>query len=125
MRTRRLGGNGLEVPVIGLGCMVMPGFYAPGNATQSIATLRRTGEIRVNFLDSSDLYGAGKNKELLARVLADGRDRVIVAISGTRRVEHLEANAAAAEIAARDAACPPGAASGTRYPEGQMAVLHR
>ena len=75
MRTRRLGGNGLEVPVIGLGCMVMPGFYAPGNATQSIATLRRTGESRVNYLDSSDLYGAGKIKELLARVLADGRDR--------------------------------------------------
>ena len=66
----------------------------------------------------------------LAWVLAQGAH--IVAIPGTRRVEHLEANVAAAELsltpdelAALAAAFPPGAASGTRYPEAQMKVLHR
>jgi aryl-alcohol dehydrogenase-like predicted oxidoreductase len=79
MRTRRLGTDGLEVPVIGLGCMVMPGFYTPGDEALSLATLRRAAEIGCNFLDSSDLYGAGKNEALIARVLAGNRDAYIVA----------------------------------------------
>jgi aryl-alcohol dehydrogenase-like predicted oxidoreductase len=56
----------------------------------------------------------------------------VFAIPGTRRIEHLEANAAAADIAltpdeisALDAAILPGAAEGTRYPAAQMAVLER
>jgi aryl-alcohol dehydrogenase-like predicted oxidoreductase len=83
MKTRRLGGGnpdgGLEVPVIGLGCMVMPGFYGPGSEEEAIATLHRAAEIGVNFLDSSDLYGAGKNEELLGRAIAGRRDDYIIA----------------------------------------------
>ena len=66
----------------------------------------------------------------LAWVLA--RAEHVFAIPGTRRIDHLESNAAAAdialspdEIARLDGAIPPDAAEGTRYPEGQMAVLHR
>ena len=65
----------------------------------------------------------------LAWLLAKGED--IVPIPGTRRIDHLEANAAAAdialsaqEIAALEAACPPGAAHGTRYPAAAMAKLN-
>jgi len=49
----------------------------------------------------------------------------IFAIPGTRRIAHLEANAAAADItfspdkiSRLDTAIAPGAAEGTRYPEG-------
>ena len=52
-------------------------------------------------------------------------------IPGTRRVDHLEANAAAtkltlstADIAALEAACPAGAAKGTRYPAAAMGKLN-
>ena len=79
MRTKRLGGSDLEVPVIGLGCMVMPGFYGPGSEEQAIATLHRAAEIGVDFLDSSDLYGAGKNEELIGRAIAGRRDAYIIA----------------------------------------------
>jgi aryl-alcohol dehydrogenase-like predicted oxidoreductase len=65
----------------------------------------------------------------LAWLLAKGEH--IVPIPGTRRIDHLEANAAAAdielsaqEVAALDAACPPGAARGTRYPAAAMAKLN-
>jgi aryl-alcohol dehydrogenase-like predicted oxidoreductase len=65
----------------------------------------------------------------LAWLLAKGGD--IVPIPGTRRADHLEANAAAteialssADIAALEAACPAGAAKGTRYPAGAMAKLN-
>jgi aryl-alcohol dehydrogenase-like predicted oxidoreductase len=64
----------------------------------------------------------------LAWVLAQGRE--IVPIPGTKRRAYLEQNAAAADIALSAAeitslssAFPLGAASGTRYPEKQLAAL--
>jgi aryl-alcohol dehydrogenase-like predicted oxidoreductase len=64
----------------------------------------------------------------LAWVLAQGRD--VVPIPGTKRRAYMEQNAAAvgialseAEIAQLARAFPPGAASGTRYPEKQLGGL--
>src|SRR5947207_10501440 len=64
----------------------------------------------------------------LAWVLARGPD--VVPIPGTKRRNYLEQNAAAAgmalnaaEIAQLAKTFPPGAASGTRYPEKQLAGL--
>jgi len=64
----------------------------------------------------------------LAWVLAQGKD--VVPIPGTKRREYMEQNAAAtgialsaAEIAQLGKAFPPGVASGTRYPEKQLAGL--
>jgi aryl-alcohol dehydrogenase-like predicted oxidoreductase len=79
MKFRKLGNEGLEVPAIGLGCMVMPGFYRPGDEDQSIATLHRAAEIGINHIDTSDLYGAGKNEELIARAIKGRRPDYIIA----------------------------------------------
>jgi len=66
--------------------------------------------------------GAAPAQLALAWVMAQGEH--VVAIPGTKRVRYLEQNAAAAalelteaELAALDAAFPPGAAVGDRYPE--------
>jgi len=66
--------------------------------------------------------GATPAQLALAWVMAQGEH--VVAIPGTKRVRYLEQNAAAAalelteaELAALDAAFPPGAAVGDRYPE--------
>ncbi|MGA8051853.1 MAG: aldo/keto reductase [Burkholderiales bacterium] len=77
MKKRTLGS--LEVPAIGLGCMVMPGFYLPGGEEQSLATLRHAAEIGAGFLDTSDMYGNGANEKLLGRALKGRRDAYIVA----------------------------------------------
>ena len=79
MRTRPLGKGGPDSPVIGLGCMVMPGFYGPGSEDQAIATLHRAAEIGVTMLDTSDLYGADKNEELIGRAIAGRRDDYFIA----------------------------------------------
>jgi len=79
MKQRRLGGSGLEVSAVGLGCMVMPGFYGPGDEAGSIATIHRAGDIGVNHLDTSDAYGAGKNEELVGRAIKGRRDDFIIA----------------------------------------------
>jgi aryl-alcohol dehydrogenase-like predicted oxidoreductase len=66
----------------------------------------------------------------IAWLLGKGKD--VVPIPGTKQVSHLMDNIAAldvtltpAELARIDAAAPPGAATGARYPERMMGALHR
>ncbi|MDP7545780.1 MAG: aldo/keto reductase, partial [Alphaproteobacteria bacterium] len=79
MKTRKLGQSGLEVSAVGLGCMVMPGFYGPGEEADSIATLHRAADIGVTMIDTSDAYGGGKNEELVGRAIKDRRGDYTVA----------------------------------------------
>lgn len=77
MQKRKLGS--FEVPAVGFGCMVLPGFYFPGSEEQAIATLRRAAEIGVNFLDTADAYGNGRNEELVGRAIAGRRNDYLIA----------------------------------------------
>jgi aryl-alcohol dehydrogenase-like predicted oxidoreductase len=44
-----------------------------------VETLRRAREIGVDFLDSSDAYGRGRNEELIARGVEGHRDEYVIA----------------------------------------------
>jgi aryl-alcohol dehydrogenase-like predicted oxidoreductase len=76
---RRLGRDGPEVSAIGLGCMGMSEFYVGGSEAESIATIHHALDRGVNFLDTADMYGWGKNEELVGRAIADRRDQVFLA----------------------------------------------
>src|SRR6476659_8568337 len=76
---RRLGRNGPEVSAIGLGCMGMSEFYGSGSEQESIATIHHAIDRGVTFLDTADMYGVGKNEELVGRAIADRRDSVFLA----------------------------------------------
>jgi aryl-alcohol dehydrogenase-like predicted oxidoreductase len=77
MQRRRLGW--LEVSAIGLGCATMTPFYDEPDEEAGIDTLRRSREIGVDFLDSSDSYGRGHNEELIARAVRGHRDEYVIA----------------------------------------------
>ena len=76
---RRLGRNGPEVSAIGLGCMGMSEFYGVGDEQESIATIHHALERGVSFLDTADMYGVGRNEELVGKAIRDRRDEAFLA----------------------------------------------
>ena len=79
MKTRQLGTQGLVVSTLGLGCMGMSEFYGASDEAESAATIQRALALGVNFLDTADMYGVGKNEELVGRALRGRRDQIILA----------------------------------------------
>jgi aryl-alcohol dehydrogenase-like predicted oxidoreductase len=76
---RRLGRSGLEVSAFGLGCMAMSDFYGPRDEQEAIATIHRAIERGVNFLDTSNIYGLGRNEELIGHAILDRRHLLVLA----------------------------------------------
>lgn len=64
---RKLGSQGLQASVQGLGCMGMSAFYtaAPQQEEESVATIHRALELGVTHLDTSDVYGPFTNEVLV------------------------------------------------------------
>jgi len=80
MQKRQLGRSGLEVSVLGLGCMGLSFAYgAPISREEGIALLRAAVERGVTFFDTAEVYGPFTNEELIGEALAPVRDRVTIA----------------------------------------------
>jgi len=80
MQKRKLGRSNLEVSVLGFGAMGMSQSYGPsGTREEMIAVLRAAVERGVTFFDTAEIYGAGKNEELVGEALAPFKGRVVIA----------------------------------------------
>ena len=79
MEQRTLGGQGLVVSALGLGCMGMSQSYGPGDDQESVATIHRALELGMTFLDTADIYGPYANERLVGRAIAGRRDQVVLA----------------------------------------------
>ena len=79
MEKRKLGGQGLEVSTLGLGCMGMSFAYGGRDENESIATIHRALELGVTFFDTAEIYGPFENEILVGKALAGKRDRVVIA----------------------------------------------
>jgi aryl-alcohol dehydrogenase-like predicted oxidoreductase len=82
MEYRTLGRTGLRVSVIGLGTMVHAGHFGPMKDEESLGAIDAALELGVNFIDTSDAYGAGYSETLLGKALKGRRDKVILATKG-------------------------------------------
>ena len=80
MKYRKLGGCTDDLSAIGLGGMAMTSIYGPADEGEAIATVHAALDAGMNFIDTSDAYGGGKNEEMLAKALKEGyRDKAFVA----------------------------------------------
>jgi aryl-alcohol dehydrogenase-like predicted oxidoreductase len=77
VRTRRLGRDGPEVSVVGLGCNNF-GMRVDRDGTQAVVDAAL--DAGVTLLDTADIYGGkGGSESLLGEVLEGRRDRVMLA----------------------------------------------
>jgi aryl-alcohol dehydrogenase-like predicted oxidoreductase len=72
-------GDELTVSAIGFGAMALTPVYGEVDDTESLATLNRTLDLGVTFIDTANIYGNGNNEKLIAKLLADRRDEVTLA----------------------------------------------
>jgi aryl-alcohol dehydrogenase-like predicted oxidoreductase len=97
--------------------------FQPENFHKNLDLVKQIGEM-------ARRKGVTPSQLALAWVLHKGED--IIPIPGTKRIKYLDENAAAVhikltpeEIAELDAALPPGAAAGLRYPDQAMQAVNR
>jgi aryl-alcohol dehydrogenase-like predicted oxidoreductase len=82
MKKNRLGQSELFVSEIGLGCMSLGTEEA-----RAARIIHEALDAGVNFLDTADLYDAGRNEELVGLAIRGRRSEVIVATKvGNRRI---------------------------------------
>ncbi len=79
LKKRKLGKEGLEVSMLGLGCMGMSQSYGTPDDAESIATIHRAIELGVNFFDTAEVYGPYTNEELIGKAIKGKRDKVVIA----------------------------------------------
>lgn len=79
MQFRKLGHSLFSLSALGLGCMGMSEFYGTRDDQESIGVIHRALDLDVNFLDTADAYGKGKNEELVGKALRGRRNRVVLA----------------------------------------------
>lgn len=81
---RKLGRNGPEITTIGFGAWAAGGpwkvGWGPQSDTDSIAAIRRSLEMGVNWIDTAAIYGLGHSEEVVGKAVADlPRESYIVA----------------------------------------------
>lgn len=72
-------GDELSVSAIGFGAMALTPVYGEVDDAESLATLHRSLDLGVTFIDTANIYGNGNNERLISQLLADRRDEVTLA----------------------------------------------
>jgi aryl-alcohol dehydrogenase-like predicted oxidoreductase len=79
MKYRKLGKTGLEVSEIGFGAWAIGGSWGPQDEKESVKALHKALDMGVNFIDTAAVYGGGKSEKIIAEVLKERKEQIIVA----------------------------------------------
>ncbi|MFT4235491.1 MAG: aldo/keto reductase [Microbacterium sp.] len=72
-------GDSLEVSAQGYGGMSLSDVYGPVTDDEALATLTHAVDSGVTFIDTANIYGAGRSERIISKLLATRRDEVQLA----------------------------------------------
>ena len=75
MKYRMLGGSGLRISEIGLGCMSIPAV----DVDAGMRIIHRAIDLGINYIDTADIYDKGLNETLVGNALKGKRESVVLA----------------------------------------------
>lgn len=93
MNYRKFGKTGLSVSEVGFGAWAIGGPAMAGDTPigwgdvsdeQSVAALKKSLDLGINFYDTADFYGLGHSEELIGKVFSNRQDVVIASKVGHR-----------------------------------------
>jgi aryl-alcohol dehydrogenase-like predicted oxidoreductase len=87
MQSRRLGKTGWDVSEIGFGAWAIGGEWGKTDDEESLAAMHAAVDAGVTFFDTADVYGDGRSERLIARLLQEREERLVVATKFGRRGE--------------------------------------
>jgi aryl-alcohol dehydrogenase-like predicted oxidoreductase len=85
MQSRRLGKTGRDVSEIGFGAWAIGGSWGETNDDESLAAMNAAVDAGVTFFDTADVYGDGRSEKLVAQLLRDRDEPLVVATKFGRR----------------------------------------
>jgi aryl-alcohol dehydrogenase-like predicted oxidoreductase len=85
MRARQLGKTGYEVSEIGFGAWAIGGSWGETDDAESLAAMNAAVDAGVTFIDTADVYGDGRSERLIAQLLRERPERLVVATKFGRR----------------------------------------
>jgi aryl-alcohol dehydrogenase-like predicted oxidoreductase len=85
MQSRRLGKTGRDVSEIGFGAWAIGGSWGETNDDESLAAMHAAADAGVTFFDTADVYGDGRSEKLVAQLLRDRDESLMVATKFGRR----------------------------------------
>lgn len=88
MKKRLWGDTGFPVSEIGLGCWQLGGdCWGDLEDSKALGILEASVESGVNFLDTADVYGAGRSEELIGKFLRNRTEELFVATKLGRQAQ--------------------------------------
>jgi aryl-alcohol dehydrogenase-like predicted oxidoreductase len=87
MELRRLGKTGNDVSAIGFGAWAIGGSWGETNDTESLAAMHAAVDAGVTFFDTADVYGDGRSEKLIAQLLREREESLVVATKFGRRAQ--------------------------------------
>lgn len=93
MHYRKLGKSNVEVSELGFGAWAIGGdAWGPVDDRNSLAAIERALELGMNFIDTADVYGAGRSESLIAQALKGRRDKIVLSTKGGLMGHHRDPN---------------------------------
>lgn len=79
MQQRQLGANGPMVSAIGLGCLSFGGLFGATTDDESLRCLDAAWDHGITFLDTANIYGAGRSETVVGEWLRTRKHRPVLA----------------------------------------------